>query len=64
MEAQKEWYYDMLDTMEEGGVIARVEADFAHEAGTEGCRESGDDKDGGDQEVQQGITGSRSTCSV
>ena len=28
-EAQKEWYYDMPDMMEEGGVIARVEADFA-----------------------------------
>ena len=28
-EAQKEWYYDMLDMMEEGGVIGRVEADFA-----------------------------------
>lgn len=28
MEAQKEWYYNMLDMMEEGGVIARVEVDF------------------------------------
>ena len=27
-EMQKEWYYNMLDTMEEGGVIVRVEADF------------------------------------
>ena len=27
-EAQRDWYYDMLDTMEEGGVIARVEVDF------------------------------------
>lgn len=27
METQKEWYYNMLDTMEEGGVIARVEVD-------------------------------------
>ena len=27
-DAQKEWYYDMLDTMEEGGIIARVEGDF------------------------------------
>ena len=27
-EMQKEWYYNMLDTMEEGGVIARVEVDF------------------------------------
>lgn len=27
-EAQRDWYYDMLDTMEKGEVIAGVEADF------------------------------------
>ena len=27
-EAQRDWYYDMLDTVEEGGIIARVEVDF------------------------------------
>ena len=28
IEAQRDWYNDMLDTMEEGGIIARVEVDF------------------------------------